>query len=299
MPSMVSWSCDSSVASVVAKAHRLVGDRDSTCSALRSRRRRSGRRDTATRPRARCRRARRRDVAAAAELPPAQTGSVARRRRCVRGLRYEVVGAARARRRHALPLRRIRRVPRLPLHAARHGNPTSSRSPRCRGSATTSSSSTAMRAAVDARRRRRSARSPTAASASAATRCWSSSRRSAGDVDFRYRIFNADGGEVEQCGNGARCFVVFVRDHGLTDKREIRVETAGGIIVPRLEDDGEVTRRHGRAALRRRGHSVRSAARARSPSRSTSPATTVDDLACCRWAIRTRCRSSPTSTPRR
>lgn len=59
--------------------------------------------------------------------------------------------------------------------------------------------------------------------------------------DFRYRIFNADGGEVEQCGNGARCFVVFVREHGLTNKREIRVETAGGLIVPRLEDDGEVT----------------------------------------------------------
>ncbi len=62
-----------------------------------------------------------------------------------------------------------------------------------------------------------------------------------GDADFRYRIFNADGLEVEQCGNGARCFVVFVRDHGLTDKREIRVETAGGLIVPRLEADGQVT----------------------------------------------------------
>lgn len=60
-------------------------------------------------------------------------------------------------------------------------------------------------------------------------------------ADFRYRIFNADGGEVEQCGNGARCFVIFVRERGLTDRREIRVETAGGIIVPRLEDDGEVT----------------------------------------------------------
>ncbi|MEO8751108.1 MAG: diaminopimelate epimerase [Casimicrobiaceae bacterium] len=65
--------------------------------------------------------------------------------------------------------------------------------------------------------------------------------RAQGDADFRYRIFNADGGEVEQCGNGARCFVVFVRDHGLTDKREIRVETAGGMIVPRLEPDGQVT----------------------------------------------------------
>ena len=65
--------------------------------------------------------------------------------------------------------------------------------------------------------------------------------RASGDADFRYRIFNADGGEVEQCGNGARCFVVFVRGHGLTDKREIRVETAGGLIVPRLEPDGQVT----------------------------------------------------------
>ncbi len=61
------------------------------------------------------------------------------------------------------------------------------------------------------------------------------------DVDFRYRIFNADGGEVEQCGNGARCFVRFVHEQGLTDKREIRVETMSGVIVPRLEDDGAVT----------------------------------------------------------
>jgi len=60
-------------------------------------------------------------------------------------------------------------------------------------------------------------------------------------VDFRYRIFNADGSEVEQCGNGARCFVRFVHDHGLTDKREIRVETRAGLIAPRLESNGEVT----------------------------------------------------------
>ena len=53
-------------------------------------------------------------------------------------------------------------------------------------------------------------------------------------VDFRYRIFNADGGEVEQCGNGARCFARFVFDQGLTDKREIRVETKKGVITPRL-----------------------------------------------------------------
>jgi diaminopimelate epimerase len=60
-------------------------------------------------------------------------------------------------------------------------------------------------------------------------------------VDFRYRIFNADGGEVEQCGNGARCFVRFVHEQGLTDKREIRVETQSGLIVLRLEADGRVT----------------------------------------------------------
>ena len=60
-------------------------------------------------------------------------------------------------------------------------------------------------------------------------------------VDFRYRIFNANGGEVEQCGNGARCFVRFVHEQGLTDKREIRVETLAGIISPRLEPDGQVT----------------------------------------------------------
>jgi len=61
------------------------------------------------------------------------------------------------------------------------------------------------------------------------------------DADFRYRIFNADGGEVEQCGNGARCFVRFVHDQELTHKREIIVETKSGLISPRLEDDGRVT----------------------------------------------------------
>jgi diaminopimelate epimerase len=61
------------------------------------------------------------------------------------------------------------------------------------------------------------------------------------DTDFRYRIYNADGGEVEQCGNGARAFVRFVTDKGLTSKRAIRVETMAGVIQPRLEDDGRVT----------------------------------------------------------
>jgi len=61
------------------------------------------------------------------------------------------------------------------------------------------------------------------------------------NVDFRYRIFNADGGEVEQCGNGARCFVRFVVEKGLTQKREIAVETASGVISLKLQDDGQVT----------------------------------------------------------
>ncbi len=62
-----------------------------------------------------------------------------------------------------------------------------------------------------------------------------------GDADFRYRIYNADGGEVEQCGNGARCFVRYVHDRGMTQKNEIRVETSGGLIIPRLEANGEVS----------------------------------------------------------
>ena len=60
-------------------------------------------------------------------------------------------------------------------------------------------------------------------------------------VDFRYRIFNADGGEVEQCGNGARAFVKFVTDKRLTDKRVIRVETMSGVIEPKMEADGRIT----------------------------------------------------------
>src|SRR6266446_10198759 len=62
-----------------------------------------------------------------------------------------------------------------------------------------------------------------------------------GGTDFRYRIWNTDGSEVEQCGNGARCFVRFVHDKGLTKKKEIRVETHSGVIVPRLEPDGQVS----------------------------------------------------------
>ncbi|RZT38622.1 diaminopimelate epimerase [Cupriavidus agavae] len=61
------------------------------------------------------------------------------------------------------------------------------------------------------------------------------------DVDFRYRIFNNDGGEVEHCGNGARCFVRFVTDKGMTDKRTVRVEVMNGVITLTLQDDGQVT----------------------------------------------------------
>jgi len=60
-------------------------------------------------------------------------------------------------------------------------------------------------------------------------------------ADFRYRIFNADGGEVEQCGNGARCFMKFVHARGLSARRELRVQTLGGMIAPCLEEDGEVS----------------------------------------------------------
>ncbi len=60
------------------------------------------------------------------------------------------------------------------------------------------------------------------------------------DIDFGYRIFNADGSEVEQCGNGARCFARFVRAKGLTDKRLIRVATASGVIQLQVQEDEQV-----------------------------------------------------------
>ena len=69
------------------------------------------------------------------------------------------------------------------------------------------------------------------------------------EVDFRYRIFNADGGEVEQCGNGARCCACFVREQGLTGKDRIRVATAGGILELCIAADGLVTVDMGRPRL--------------------------------------------------
>ncbi|KAK48540.1 diaminopimelate epimerase [Caballeronia jiangsuensis] len=59
-------------------------------------------------------------------------------------------------------------------------------------------------------------------------------------VDFKYRIFNCDGGEVEHCGNGARCFVKFVRDRRLTDASTVRVQVQNGIITLTMQENGEV-----------------------------------------------------------
>src|SRR5665647_3004365 len=61
------------------------------------------------------------------------------------------------------------------------------------------------------------------------------------NADFKYRIFNADGGEVAQCGNGARCFARFVRDKKLSDKDEIRVDTDSGQLLLRFNDNGLIT----------------------------------------------------------
>lgn len=58
--------------------------------------------------------------------------------------------------------------------------------------------------------------------------------------DFKYRIFNADGSEVEQCGNGARCFAKYVTEHGLTDKKSVMVETMRGIIILNVLEDGQI-----------------------------------------------------------
>ena len=63
----------------------------------------------------------------------------------------------------------------------------------------------------------------------------------AAGIDFEYVIHNADGGEVEQCGNGARCFLRFVIDRGLTTKDSVKVKTLGGVIEPRMQPDGRVT----------------------------------------------------------
>jgi diaminopimelate epimerase len=69
------------------------------------------------------------------------------------------------------------------------------------------------------------------------------------DSDFRYTIYNADGSEAEQCGNGARCFMRFVRDEGLTTKSDVTLETSNSIISCKLEKDGNITVDMGKPTL--------------------------------------------------
>ena len=69
------------------------------------------------------------------------------------------------------------------------------------------------------------------------------------EADFKYRIFNADGSEAEQCGNGARCLLRFVRDRGLTTKTKIKLETNTGVIECELEKDGNISVDMGRPVL--------------------------------------------------
>lgn len=82
------------------------------------------------------------------------------------------------------------------------------------------------------------------------------------DTDFYYRIFNADGSEVEQCGNGARCFARFVRSHGLTDKSIIDVGTAAGNIQLEVLEDEQVRVNMGAPSLEPAGLPFNAAARA-------------------------------------
>jgi diaminopimelate epimerase len=116
-------------------------------------------------------------------------------------------------------------------------------------------------------------------------------------TDFRYRIFNADGGEVEQCGNGARCFARFVRDQGLTTKSELAVETLAGTIYPKIEADGAVTVNMGVPRFEPREVPLRPA-RASRFTIWTSMARPCRSR-CCLWAIRMPCKSWPTWSTRR
>lgn len=69
------------------------------------------------------------------------------------------------------------------------------------------------------------------------------------DVDFKYRIFNCDGSEVENCGNGARCFAKFVLERKLTGKKNIKVETKAGILLLKVQDNGDVSVNMGKPGL--------------------------------------------------
>ncbi len=116
-------------------------------------------------------------------------------------------------------------------------------------------------------------------------------------VDFRYRIFNgASGEEVEHCGNGARCFVRYVVDHGLSTKTTLRVETVNNRLELRLGADGRVTVDMNRPIFEP-APSCRARCTASRCGRSTSTAGSSTPR-CCRWATRTPSCASTTSTPR-
>jgi diaminopimelate epimerase len=114
------------------------------------------------------------------------------------------------------------------------------------------------------------------------------------NTDFTYRIINADGGEVEQCGNGARCFARYVHDQHLTTKTHLRVQTMLGVIEPQLQDDGRVTVDMSNLSWNPR--KCPSTAPASRPSWSTVAScgpcpwpTTRWTWPWCPWATRTRC----------
>jgi diaminopimelate epimerase len=114
------------------------------------------------------------------------------------------------------------------------------------------------------------------------------------DVDFRYRIFNSDGGEVEHCGNGRAASCAFT-DKGMTDKRSVRVEVMNGVITLTLQDDGQVTVDMGAPELTPGPRAVRADGL---PTRTEGDDTLyglevngrTEWISPCRWAIRTRCR---------
>jgi diaminopimelate epimerase len=116
------------------------------------------------------------------------------------------------------------------------------------------------------------------------------------EVDFRYRIFNSDGSEVEQCGNGARCFARFVLDKRLTAKRQIRVETKSGVIELDIRSDGQISVNMGAPAWCRRIFRSRPPSKLRAM-RWTSTAKTSTSPPC-PWATPMRYCGSTTSTTR-
>jgi diaminopimelate epimerase len=125
-------------------------------------------------------------------------------------------------------------------------------------------------------------------------------------VDFRYRIFNNTGDEVEHCGNGARCFVRYVHDQGLTTRPRVRVETVNNLLELHLQPDGRVTVDMNRPVFDHAAHAVRrqrpgrGARAASSCGRWTWPtAGRGARWPCCRWATRMPCSAWTTSTPRR